>query len=746
MRNTASPREEAARPPLISDAALSTSLDVFHRIVQVGASHWRSVAVVMTLVLVSGLTVLQAQPRRYSASVKLLIHPQAPRILDDVKDLQQDIPRYSPVLIDKYYHTQADILTGGAVAGLVVDSLGLATDESFVGSLVDKATGKPVPPNRLRDRAVRILRDSTDLTPLPESQIFVVTVTDESPNRAALLTDSVVDSFVQYSADLRAELLGNASTWLEAQVVEQRTLVEASEQALQTFREEHGLESMSVVEWRDSLAGKVGELTSMVSVAERERTRRQAEVSGLDAWLSAGQPAVGHPLVAVDPTVRDLSEAILGLERGITRDVGRYGPKMQAHQADVGELALVREHLAAEVARVIEGVRSGLAQAEQEEALLRHQFVVQRDQAVQLGSLELEYNRLQRIAGTHTRLYESILRRHLETELSQHVDASTTNILEYAKVPMQPSHPRMLLASLAILLGTLLAGVLTAALFDTMDGTLRAPEDLESFFHISPIGVIPELTTAQERELFSSSSPRSAAAECMRSIRTNLLFLGTKGPIKRLLVTSADPREGKTTICANFGATMALAGHRVLLIDSDMRRPRLHRMFDLKPDKGLSSLLVGDASLDEAIYSTEVEGLDLLPCGPSPHNPAELLGTPAFDRLLERLGESYDYLLLDSPPTLAVTDAKILAQATDGTILVTRIGRTERRQVRSTLKMLAEVNANLLGVVCNGLQASRRGYGYGYGYGYYRHYGEYGDVVESAGEVGLRPVGGSRRS
>ena len=558
---------------------------------------------------------------------------------------------------------------------------------------------------------------------MPDSEILVITVTNKDPHLAAQLADGLATEYQNYSQSLRLDLTTRANLWLLEQVGVQRDALQESEAAIQEFRQQHGLESMSIDEWRNTYSEQAAELTDSVAEAELTSTRRQATVTRLDAWIDEGKAAAEHPLVASDPTVMRLAAEIRTLERQIVRTSERRLEGFPGQRADQEELDLLTLRLEREVERVLEGLRSDLTLAQVEEDLLRGQLARDRRQALELGTLEVEYNRLRRVADTNARLYEQILRRSKEVELSQHVDASTVNILERARPPEFPSHPRMLLSLAVILMGAFFTSVLAAVAMDSLDSSLRDPSELESLFHIRPMGILPLVSMQSQREVFAKKAPSSAAAECLRSIRTNLLFVAKQRPIRRVLVTSGSPKEGKTTMCVNFGATMALAGNRVLLIDTDMRRPRVHRIFDLGGAPGLTNVLAGEVELGEALHSTDIEGLDVLPCGPPPPDPAEQLLSPAFDAVLDRLGEQYDYLVLDSPPTLAVTDSRVLAQKTDSTLLVVRIGYTERRSVRDTLRALRSIHVEPTGVVCNQVDLAARGYGY-YSYSYYHYYSD----------------------
>ena len=227
----------------------------------------------------------------------------------------------------------------------------------------------------------------------------------------------------------------------------------------------------------------------------------------------------------------------------------------------------------------------------------------------------------------------------------------------------------------------------------------------------------------RERDLGVFLDPKSVAAECCRSIRTNILFMSPDRPLKIMVVTSPSPQEGKTTTAINLGVTMAEAGGRVLIVDTDMRRPRLHRSFGVPNQTGISTVIVGKATLEEAIKRTDVPNLDVLTCGPVPPNPSELLHTDRFGVVLADCAKLYDRIILDSPPTSAVTDPAVLGNLADGVVLVIKAGETTRESAMHARRQLATAKARLFGVVVNAIDFSNPAYGYEY---YYRNYYRYG--------------------
>jgi capsular exopolysaccharide synthesis family protein len=354
-------------------------------------------------------------------------------------------------------------------------------------------------------------------------------------------------------------------------------------------------------------------------------------------------------------------------------------------------------------------------------------------QALDLNRHEIEYSRLKRERDNNLALFELVLKRHKEADLTLLLKANNIRPLEEAKPPRAPVRPKVFINLLLALAFGVAFGLGLAFLIDHLDNTVKSQKDVEEVLGLPFLGVLPALRDERkqkladllERDQFVAKHPRSVAAELCRTIRTNLLFMSPEKPLSRLLVTSAGPREGKSTLVGNLAVTIAQSGKRALLIDTDMRRPRLHHSFGLKNDIGITNILLGDATPEQACRDVGIEGLHVLTCGPIPPNPAELLHTERFRQIVNELAARYDWLLFDSPPVGVVTDAQVLAAVVDGIIQVVDTGRTSLQQAQVAKRRLHDVGANLLGVVLNNVDLARRDVGSyyeSYQYYYYRRY------------------------
>ncbi len=356
-------------------------------------------------------------------------------------------------------------------------------------------------------------------------------------------------------------------------------------------------------------------------------------------------------------------------------------------------------------------------------------------EAFNINKREIEYKKLDREAKNNSELYDLVLKRLKETDLTSLLKTNNIHLLDASIVPTSPIKPSRTKNTLFAAVAGLLAGFALAFIQEKLDNTFKGQDDIQNTLGIAFLGIVPSIVdpealgsskqSASARDIYVHTHPKSSVAECCRTVRTNLLFMSPDRPLRKLLITSSGPQEGKTTVATSLAIAMAQSGNRVLLIDTDMRRPRLHRAFGIPNDIGLTSTVVGEASIDDAIKATEVPNLSVLPCGPLPPNPAELLHAERFKKLVDLLASKFDRLIFDSPPIGAVADAVVLSTQVDATLLVLRAGKTTYEMGRRAVDGLFGVNAFVAGSVLNNLDLESQSYGYYYYY-YYRH-GYYGE-------------------
>lgn len=328
------------------------------------------------------------------------------------------------------------------------------------------------------------------------------------------------------------------------------------------------------------------------------------------------------------------------------------------------------------------------------------------------------------------------------TELDKAPSASppTLSVLEAAGVPTAPSSPRPVRNLLASLVVGVVLGLASALIREAIDARIRDSAEIERYTDVGVLGVVPR--EYGDEDLIAVTRPRSRRSEAYRQVRTNLEFTGPEGAPRSLVISSAGPGEGKTTVASNLALIASHTGKSVILVDADLRKPRVHEVFRVSDEPGLTDVLSGRLGVDDVLQPLDGERLTLMTSGPKPTSPSELLGSAAMVELIQELERRYDLVIIDSPPVLPVTDALILGVNTGGVVVVTRIGSTKRNALRRTVEAVQRVNARVLGVVGNAaveMEEKRYGYGAGYGYGYLHSRQATGDELRPADH--LRPGG-----
>jgi capsular exopolysaccharide synthesis family protein len=389
-------------------------------------------------------------------------------------------------------------------------------------------------------------------------------------------------------------------------------------------------------------------------------------------------------------------------------------------------------------------VRGEYNQAIQREKMLRAALEAQKQEANRLNERAIQFNVLKREAEGSRELYDSLLRKSKEAAVVASLRSGNIRTVDSARVPESPSKPNIPRnIALGMFMG-LLAGVGLAIVLDILDNTVRTPEEAQNITHLPSLGLVPlmgdnaDAKPATGKRLPAKTSggrntslglvaygrPKSEVSEAYRALRTSVLLSAFGKAPKVLLLTSPLPQEGKSTTSVNLGIVLAQKGGRVLIVDADLRRPNIHRTFGVGSTAGLSTVLAGSDTFEKAaIPSPILPNLTILPAGPTPPQPSEMLGSPMMRELVARWAQEYDHVIIDSPPVLSVTDAVLLSSVADAVILVIRSGQTTKEALRRSRNLLAQVNARVLGIVMNAVDLrSPDGYYYYYGGKYYGKY------------------------
>ncbi|MDY7227010.1 polysaccharide biosynthesis tyrosine autokinase [Hyalangium sp. s54d21] len=706
-------------------------------------AFWRRKWIVLGVaVLITGLAALHTlrKPKVYAASTSLIIDVTAPRVLDsEVKEVMGE-ERSNYWFNKEYYATQNEVITSRAVSTRVVEKLGLQHDAAFLGLSHIQDEKERMQAAQGGD-AAGLLQSRIRVMPVKDSRVVNIGVEDLDPQRAALLANEVAEAYMAENLALRLRTTESATQWLEERKVELEKASKSSELTLYDFKKREDMLSVSPESRKSSVNDRINtyeqnltqvrmKLAALQGRVDAIRQLQKSSPTGDETWAEA-VPGAG------DSAIQEFKRRYIE-QRAVCVELSeRYLPEHPKMLECNSKLGVVREDFVRSLNNVVRKAETELAQGVAEEKHLLRVLAVARDEAFQLGKKQIEFENLHREAENNRRLYELVLRRLKDIELSGLLRTTNVRVLDPARPNFMPIQPNVRRSVMMALIFGLVIGCGVVVLLEFLENTVRSQADVEEQLGLAFLGFLPSVEgkaeNGRERDLYVHNQPKSSVAECCRAIRTNLLFMSPDKPFKTLVVTSSGPQEGKSTNCIFLGVAMAQSGNRVLLLDTDMRRPRLHKSFGVPNDVGISSLVVGEGTLDKAVKSTEVPNLFVLPCGPIPPNPAELLHTQAFADLLKAASEKFDRVILDSPPLNAVSDSAVLATRCDGVVLVLRAGKTNRESARRALRSLADVQATMYGAILNDLDLTDGPYRDSYlGYRYYGHPEESKDGVASS--------------
>jgi capsular exopolysaccharide synthesis family protein len=691
--------------------------------------RWVVLSTLAVVILATVLVTLR-QTKIYSAVCSIIIESSAPRVLDaqQVQDVVESGSGTSWMSRD-YYETQFKILTSRAVATRVAERLALGSNLPFLGLDEVKDATEQERIRRATD-PVSIVQSKLRVDPVKDSRVVRLVVEDRNPDLAAAIANAFADAYVSESLAVRSSTTHNASEWLQQQLADLERKLEESGRALFDFKKRNDIVSTSWEDRQSMVSQRLTTINDALVKAKVERAQLQARAEAIEnvlASIKRGETGSleSLPAIAQNNAVQALKARYYEARAECSTLSAKY---LDGHPAVIacGErMALARSNLEREIRNVVDSARRQFDEVRLTERNLQQLYNETKTDAFGFNQYEREYVELKRAYDNNQRLYDMVLKRLKDAGLAGLLETSNVRILDRARPSAAPVRPNLRNNLLTALVIGLMLGVGVAFAIEALDSSVRTQEHLEQL-GATFLGVIPRVEPRPgeaKDDLAVHTSPKSALAECCRAIRTNLLFMSPDKPLRTILVTSSSPQDGKTTAAIDLSITMADSGNRVLLLDADMRRPRIHRAFGLQNGAGLSSLILGEVTLDAVVQATPVQNLSVVTCGPIPPNPSELLHAQAFAALVRDAAERYDRIIIDSPPIAAVSDALIVSTSVDGTAVIVKAGSTTRDAVRRTLRSLADVNARILGVVLNDVDTKDSRYGaYYYSYGHY--YGE----------------------
>ena len=688
----------------------------------------------------------------YRATTVIRIETQAPKVLGRDVEAVDEMGTGSFWSNAEYYETQYKIIESREIASRVVKEFNLNSDMDFLQvPKEERADFKPV----TVDKAAEMLHGMLTVEPVKDSRLVKIHIDSSDKMRAKLLADAIAKAYVDKNLESMLQSTVDAVDWLSKQLDDAQTKLADSEQSLYQFKKDNGILSVSLDERQNILAAQMTAAATNLTQATAKRIEIQSRKAAI-AKVSDVKDPMAIPLESINasPLVQQLKQDYGKLSQEYSELSERYGAKFPRIIELEAKLDRIKRDITREVNNILQSVNAELEAAKKTEAGLAATLAGLQRQGLELSEKGVSFNKLERAKENNEKMYSLLIGRTKEADLSRLLRVNNVHILDSALLPEFPIKPRLRVnLALSLVIG-LVFGLALAMLIEFSDRTVKTQEDIEAL-GISFLGIVPSIgasagnsyhngyyaygkSSSKKKkpnvkpdikgpvnyDIFVHDFPKSQVSESCRAIRTNLLFMSADKPAKRILVTSPSPQEGKTTVAVNLAIVMAQSGARVLLVDTDLRRPRVHQAFQQRPKKGISTMVLGESTLEDSVYKSPIENLHVLMCGPMPPNPSELLHTERFRQVVDLLSARYDHVIFDSPPVGVVTDAAVLSKLVDGTVIIVKSLKTTRDAAKHAVGVLRDIDATILGAVLNDLNLNDRKYGKHY-YHYYKKYGYY---------------------
>jgi capsular exopolysaccharide synthesis family protein len=677
------------------------------------------------LVLVSVTTYTFTATPVYEARTRLLIESDNPNIVSFAEVIDEQGAKAD------YYQTQYNILQSRALARKTIEALqlwqtppfGEGPDEGplsrFFGFGASQApsnsqnAGETLEQSRAIDQFLKNLA----VSPIRNSRLVDLKYRASDPELATRVVNAIAKNYIEQNLEYKFLASKEAGDWLGERLAEQRQQVEQAETALQRYREQN--DAISLEDRENIVVQKLTDLNAAVTQAKTERFQKQALFNQLQALANSGGSLDTFPAILSNGFIQQQKAELSQLQSQRTQLSEKLGDKHPEIVKVQSAIQLAQARLDSEIAKVVQSVRNEYQATLAKENSLIGALNQQKAEALTMNRKAIDYSVLERDVQSSKQIYESLLQRAKETGISTALKTSNIRIVDEAERPRAPASPRKALNLTLAALGGAILAVGLAFFFEYVDSRIKNPHEITAYLGLPSLGLVPALDpkTWEGREPLISAGVPPGFAEAIRAVRTNVLFSSTAEGPRTLVITSTGPGEGKTMIAANLAIGFAQAGQRVLLIDADMRRPRMHEMFRQKQEPGLSNLMVGHSAPSASIRKSGVPGLWLLTSGRIPPNPAELLGSQRFKDFIGSLGEHFDSVIIDSPPVMAVTDASIAASVATGIVFVVGAEMTSRQAAKAAIQQLQNGRPCFLGAVLNRVELERNAYYYS---SYYR--------------------------
>jgi len=555
------------------------------------------------------------------------------------------------------------------------------------------------------------------VAPVPDTRLVDVYYTSPEAPVASMYVNAIVTHFIQQNAEAKMTASKEVIDWLNERLIEQRKTLEASEGALQRYRSKHNI--VTIGEQASLSAQKLTEMSAAVTKAKTDRIEKEAMFKQLESIKNDPAALESFPAVLANPHVQAARSELIALKRQQAQIAEKFGQRHPNRIKIDDQVQSADARLKAEIAQVLSAVRNEFAGARAAEEALDQTLEVQKRDTLLRNGDDVEFVLLQRDAESNRAIWQSLQQRVNEFAVTRERRNSSVRIVDAAEVPKVALAETVRKNLRYGALGAFFLGLCVAFCLEYFDSHVKTPEQIKTELGLPFLGLVP-LVNAREvvgsplvgADVNDRAGIPPGFGESFRKLRTNVRLSIPDDHTQPLLITSAGMGEGKTVVASNLATTLALSNQRVLLIDADLRRPRLHRVFELPQEPGLSNLLVGEVVASQVVQKTNIPGLLVLTSGTVPPNPSELLESKRFKDFLSQLSQHFDWVLIDSPPVLPVTDAMVLSQIVAGVVLVVSADATPLQAARTAVDQLDVARARILGAVLNRVDLERRAYYY----------------------------------
>jgi polysaccharide biosynthesis transport protein len=645
---------------------------------------------------------------------------------------------------DNYIETQSKILTSETLALQTIRNNGLALRPEFDGGLSEAVASGNLA-NQVRPPELAAFLSSLSVKRVPNSRLLDVSFESTNPQLAARTVNAHIATYVEQNYRSKYESTSQASDWLADQLKDFKIKVQKSEDARIAYERQNQIWTLD--DKQNMTTQRLADINKQFTDAQAERMKKES----LYEFAKAGKlDAV--PQVQSNTALTELLKKRGDTSVEHTDALKQYGPNFPKVQRLEAKLKEIDESIQGEKREILDALESDYREARGRETMLAEALDQAKAEANQMAEKMVEYNILKREAEANKALYEGLMTKMKETAISGALRSSNIRVVDPAMVPTTPARPAKTKNIFLSFLVGLVGGIGLALLREYLDNTVKTPDDIETLARLPSLAVVPQFgapngnkrramlqgfsDNGHEKriELVVQHLPKSQMSEAFRALRTSILLSQAEHPPQVILVTSALPREGKTTAAANLAVTLAQLGDSTVLVDADLRKPGIGRLLNLGTGNyaGLSSYLAGVSTLDlVSVPHPAIPNLVAIPTGPLPPNPADLLSSHRLADAIVELRSKFKFIVIDSPPVMAATDAVILSVQADGVLLVVHSGKTPKVAFTRARDLLTSVKSRILGVVLNAVNSSSPDYYYSYRYYPY----SYGYGPQEAGEV-----------